>query len=116
MTRTIDPTKLKAAAEHLEWVLQQYPDSEDVQGLLQALQPLISAAKSGEVSSPLDRQDVPGTYNFADGLYTPYKDPNVEDAYVAFSIELRGGLTEQEKRLHERIEKMQRSSGAEGAP
>lgn len=114
MTQTIDPIKLKAAAEHLEWVLRQYPDSDDVQGLLRSLQPLIHAAKSGGVSSPLDRQDVPGTYNFADGLYTPYMDPSVEDAYVAFSIELRGGLTEQEKRLHERIEKMQRSYRAEG--
>ena len=42
MTQIIDPIKLKAAAEHLEWVLQQYPDSEDVQSLLQALQPLMT--------------------------------------------------------------------------
>ena len=31
MTQTIDPIKLKAAAEHLEWVLKQYPYSGDVQ-------------------------------------------------------------------------------------
>jgi hypothetical protein len=32
MTQQIDPVKLKAAAEHLEWVCQQYPDNDDVQG------------------------------------------------------------------------------------
>lgn len=114
MTQTIDPIKLKTAAEHLEWVLQQYPDSEDAQGLLRALEPIIRAAIAGDVSSPLDRQDIPGTFNFADGLYSPYKDPNVEDAYVAFSIEMRGGLTAQEQRLHELIGQIQQSSRAEG--
>jgi hypothetical protein len=26
MTQAIDPIKVKAAAEHLEWILNQYPD------------------------------------------------------------------------------------------
>lgn len=107
MTQTIDPIKLKTAAEHLEWVLQQYPDSEDAQGLLRALEPIIRAAIAGDVSSPLDRQDIPGTFNFADGLYSPYKDPSVDDAFTQFRIELRGGLTEQERRIHARIAAMQ---------
>lgn len=115
MTQAIDPIKLKATAQHLEWVLQQYPDNEDVQALLHALEPLIRAAIAGNVSSPLDRQEVHGTYNFADGLYSSYKDPNVEDAYVAFSIELRGGLTEEEQQLHEFIGQMQKSARTEGA-
>lgn len=51
MIQTIDPIKLKAAAEHLEWVLQQYPDSDEVQGVLHALQPLIQAAMTESVSS-----------------------------------------------------------------
>ncbi|MGY1459050.1 MULTISPECIES: hypothetical protein [unclassified Luteimonas] len=109
MPRTIDPVKLKAAAERLEWVLRQYPDCEDVQDLLHALEPLLGAATGMDLSSPLDRWEIPGTYNLADGLYTPCKAPDVHDAYVAFSIELRGGLTEEEGMLHERIEEMQKS-------
>jgi hypothetical protein len=30
MTQAIDPVKLKAAAEHLEWVLRQYPNKPAV--------------------------------------------------------------------------------------
>ena len=41
MAQTINPVKLKAAAEHLEWVLQQYPESEEVQSLLRSLAPLM---------------------------------------------------------------------------
>ena len=37
MTQTIEPVKLKVAAEHLEWVLKQYPDSEDVQRQAESL-------------------------------------------------------------------------------
>ncbi|HET6433828.1 hypothetical protein [Dyella sp.] len=100
MTQTIDPIKLKAAAEHLEWVLQQYPESEEVQGLLRALSPLIEDAKAQRVLEPIERRKVPGAYNFGDGVYIPYQDPSVDEAYVAFSIEIRGGLTEQEKRIN----------------
>lgn len=64
MTQAIDPVKLKAAAEHLEWVLKQYPDSDDVQDLYQGLQPLIEDAKAEEVLEPLDRRKIPGAYNF----------------------------------------------------
>lgn len=109
MTQKIDPVRLKVAAEQLERVLKQYPESDDVLGLLRVLEPLITAAKVMDLSSPMDRADIPGTYNFADGVYRSYDDPDVEEAFVAFSIELRGGLTEQEKRLHERIAKMQES-------
>lgn len=74
MTQTVDPIKLKAAAEHLEWVLSRYPDSEDVQDLYRALLPLIEEAKAERVHDPLERQDVPCGYNFADGVYRPYTD------------------------------------------
>ena len=109
MTRRIDPVRLKVAAERLERVLKQYPDSDDVLGLLHALEPLITAAKAMDLSSPMERADIPGTYNFADGVYRSYHEPGVEKAFVAFSIELRGGLTDQEKLLHERIMKIQGS-------
>ncbi|MDO5611035.1 MAG: hypothetical protein Q4G62_09760 [Pseudomonadota bacterium] len=109
MTQTIDPIKLKAAAEYLEWVLEQYPESEDVQALLHGLLPLIEDAKAGRIMSPIRRLDIPGAYNFGNGIYTNYKNPNVEDAYVAFSREARGGLSDQEKLL---LSEMQESREA----
>ncbi len=103
MTQSIDTIKLKAAAEHLELVLNQYPNSEEVQGLLESLTPLIVDAKASIIREPLNREDVPGAYNFGDGVYVAYAKPSVDDAYTNFRIELRGGLTEQEKRIASRL-------------
>lgn len=47
MTQAINPAKLTIAVEHMEWVLQRYSDSEEVQGLLAGLTPLIEDAKEG---------------------------------------------------------------------
>lgn len=94
MTQAIDPIKLKAAAEHLEWVLHQYPDSEDVQVLLRALAPTIESAKAGLVGAPIDRIEIPCAHNYADGRYVPYKHPNVGDAYAKFVTEIEGGESE----------------------
>lgn len=77
MSQAIDPLRLKAAAEHLEWVLHQYPDSEEVQGLLRALTPLIEDAKAGRIEAPIDSGKVAGAYQNADGVYTQYRDPSV---------------------------------------
>jgi hypothetical protein len=109
MTQTINPEKLKAAPEHLEWALRQYPNESTVQALLHSLLPLIENAKAGRVLEPVDRGDILSGYSFGDGVYRPYTDPNVEDAYVAFRIEMRGGLTDKEdkeKHRHARMEAM----------
>ena len=91
---------LKSAAEHLEWVCQQYPTDEPVQALYRALQSLIDSAKAGTISAPIERQTLPARWAVsAEGLYRDYKAPNVEEAYVAFGIQLEGGLTEQEERI-----------------
>jgi hypothetical protein len=92
MTQTIDPIKLKAAAEHLEWVLQQYPDSEDVQGLLEGLLPLIREAKAGRIHAAADQ--IPFAYRFADGAYVPYRNPNVGGAYADFATQMAGGVSD----------------------
>lgn len=107
--RRIDKTKLKAAAEHLEWVLKQYPDSEDVQGLLRSLTSLIEDAKAGSLREPMDSMKIPGAWNFSDGRYIPYDKPNVDSAYVAFSIEMRGGLSEEEKEINARMDAMRKA-------
>jgi hypothetical protein len=39
MTQSIDPIKVKAATEYLEWVLNQCPDEPAVQGMLRDLLP-----------------------------------------------------------------------------
>jgi len=100
MTQQINPEKLKAAAEHLEWVCQQYPNSDDVQGLYRGLQSMIEDAKAGRILLPVeDRQKIPGWYFNREGIYQAYTAPDVEGAYVNFSVEMRGGYTEQEKRI-----------------
>jgi hypothetical protein len=112
MTQQIDPARLRAAAEHLEWVLNQYPGSDDVQSLLRALRPLLEDAKAGQITQPVERNDVPGAYNFGNGRYSPYKQPSVDDAFVAFRVELRGGLSEQERRIIAKYDAMR--AGSEG--
>lgn len=109
MTQTIDTVKLKAAAEHLEWVLRQYPDSAEMQALLHALGPLIDDAKAGLLTVPIDTRAVPGTYDFADGAFIPFRDPGVGEAYANFRVELGGGLTEQDKRRHAEMEAFRQS-------
>ncbi|SOD55334.1 hypothetical protein [Pseudoxanthomonas wuyuanensis] len=104
MNQVIDPIKLKAAAEHLEWVLRQYLDSEDVQDLLRSLLPLLEDAKTGRVLEPVE--SIPFAYSFADGTYTSYKDPDVDGAYYQFAAEMRGGRSEQEERIMARIRAM----------
>lgn len=104
MTQAIDPVKLKAAAEHLEWVLKQYPNSEDVQSLLRSLTPLIEDSKAGRLLAPVNGAGLPGAWNFGDGRYIPYDDPNVDDAYVTFRIEMRGGLTEEAREFNARMD------------
>lgn len=108
MTQPIDQARLKAAAEHLEWVLRQYPESEDVQGMLHGLQPLIDDAKAGRVLKPMEK--VPFAYNVADGVYVPYKNPSVGEAYARFANELEGGLTEEGTELRARIEAMREAA------
>lgn len=111
MPQAIDPVKLKAAAEHLEWVLRQYPDSEDVQGLLSGLLPLIEDAKAGRINNPVEK--IPFAYSFSDGVYIPYSDPDVEGAYYEFAAEMRGGRSEQERRIIARVKDMTTGSSHE---
>lgn len=111
MVQKIDPVKLKAAAVHFEWVCRQYPDVEVVQNLLGALAPLVEDAKAGRILAPRDW--IPGGYFFGDGVYRAYEDPDVEDAYVDLKIELRGGLTEAEKRIDAYIESLRMARRAE---
>lgn len=116
MTQTIDPIKLKASAERLEWILKQYPDSEDVQGLLQSLMRLLEDAKNGKVLAPMDRREIPGAWNFSDGRYIPYCDPNVDEAYSDFITEIEGGLTEEDRQRIARLDAMRNAMTSGSQP
>ena len=113
MPQPVDPIKLKASAEHLEWVLNQYPESDDVQALYRALLPLIEKAKAGDVVEPAE--SIPGGYNFADGRYLQYQEPSVDAAYASFSVEMRGGLTEQDKRRIARMDAMRKAMAGDSS-
>lgn len=104
MSQPIDPVKLKASAEHLEWVLMAYPSSNDVLTLLCALQPLLELAKDGKISTPIGSSKlIPYAHQFSDGAYVPYSNPNVGNAYAAFVVEMKGGLSKEEQQLRTRI-------------
>lgn len=109
MTQQIDPARLRSAAEHLEWVLNQYPDNADVKGLQDALTALIEDAKAGRVLNVVDGMRIPGAYNFADGRYIPYRNPNVGDAYTCFVNEMEGGLTDEDKERIARLDAMRKA-------
>lgn len=97
MTQAIDPVKLKAAAEHLEWVLTQYPGVADVQNLYAALAPLIEDAKGGRIWAPVEK--IPCDHLFSDGAWHSYAKPSVDTAYSNFTIEMEGGLSDAAKRI-----------------
>lgn len=105
MTQKIDPKKLKAAAKHLEWVCQQYPGVERVQALLEVLRPMIEDAKAGRIMEPVqDGNEIPSSWAVSgERLFDAYKAPNIESAYVAFSDEMKGGLTDQDRRILARM-------------
>jgi hypothetical protein len=110
MTHAIDPTNLKAMAEHLEWVLQQYPGVSDIGHLYDALRPLIEDAKNGRVSRPMNRQEMPCRHLKSESVYQPYENPDVEGAYVCFSIEMEGGLMEGNREISSIIEGIRKTT------
>lgn len=112
MTQQIDPVKLKAAAEHLEWVCQQYPNDEKVQGLYRGLLPMIEDAKAGRILVPIaDRYDIPFRWAVSsEGLYDEYKKPDISSSYVDFAIEMEGGLTDDDKEINAIIENIKKAA------
>ena len=107
MTHVIDQNRLKAAAEQLEQVLK-HSDQPGVERIQEALNPLILKAKSGLISKPMDRQEIPSGRDIADGTFRDLKQPDVEEALISFSTELRGGLSERERRLIESVHQLGR--------
>lgn len=111
MEQSIDRDRLRAAADRFESVAAQYPDNDAVQGLLEALRPLLDAAKTGQIIEPMDLRAIPGGWHLAEGTFRDLRDPNVEQAYGTLSTELQGGWSDQEKRLLARIAQMGRGDG-----
>lgn len=84
MTQSIDQVRLRAAAEHLEQVLEYYAEYPEVRGLCESLASLIAAAKAGRILAPLDLRDIPGGWHLAEGTFRDLRDPNLERAYGNF--------------------------------
>lgn len=103
MTQSINQVRLRAAAEHLEWVLGHYADHAQAQGLRDALAALIDDAKAGRIREPLSLRHIPGGWHLAEGTFRDLRDPSVEQAYGELSTELQGGWSDQEKRLLDRM-------------
>lgn len=49
MTRKVVPAKLKAAAEHLEWVCRRHANKGRVHAVLKVMQPMIDDAKADRI-------------------------------------------------------------------
>lgn len=102
MSKTIDAEKLKAAAEHLEWVLNQYSENGDVRKLLSAMSVIINEAKAGMISVPTEM--IPCRHLITEGIYRDFENPSVESAYYSFATEMRGGPTKREVERQARME------------
>ncbi|MDR6991651.1 hypothetical protein [Luteimonas sp. 3794] len=104
MTKAIDTIKLSAAAEHLERALHLHENDPAARALLVELDDVLLAAEAGQISKPLD--GVPCERAFAEGVFTHLTNPSIDEAYVAFAIELKGGLSEEDRRDLEKLEQM----------
>lgn len=86
----MDAIKIKSTAQLLKEVLTKYSKTDsDAKDLLEALTPLMDAAANGDITTPLDRASIPGSYFFNERNLRSY--PDLEIAYVDFKIELTGG-------------------------
>ncbi len=52
---------------------------------------------------------VPGAYSFSDGLYVPFRNPDVGEAYARFVTELEGGITKEEEDLLREVDVLKES-------
>lgn len=111
MTKSIDAERLKESAEQLEQVLRQYPESEDIMALLEALRPMIEGAKTRTFGQPIDSTHIPGAYNFSDGMYSMYRNPDVGGAYADFIRQASGGLDDIGREITEYIDLFKASLG-----
>ena len=100
----MNQTKIKECALSLEHLLLKYSETDDdAAGLLGALEPLISRAKSEQIDQPLSWSKIPGAYYFQERNLQQYKD--LEHSYSEFCIELIGGETPFLKELRKEMEK-----------
>lgn len=76
--------KVKQLAKELESVAIKYSSDDDVAGLLEQLEELLSKAKAGSISGVIDH--VPGGYYFTDRGLSKYSD--LEVAYSKFKLTL----------------------------
>jgi hypothetical protein len=86
----MDMALLAKSAEKLETLLRHYAVTDtEASGLLDALAALISDARAGKISAPLEWSMIPGARSFSEGGLRKYDD--LETAFADFRIEATGG-------------------------
>lgn len=92
----MNKTLLKQKAISLEVSLNQYSgNKEDVLAIKRSINNLIDLAKSELVDLPIDRDDVPGGYQWKNsGMSWP---EDIRNSYHEFRIEISGGLSDTAK-------------------
>lgn len=82
--------KISAAAQQLQELLANYSKTDsDAKELAEAMTPLIEAAIAKNITIPMERSSIPGSFFFNERNLRSY--PDLELAYVDFKIELTGG-------------------------
>ena len=101
----MDTLALKNTAIALENLLRRYGTTDpDARYLLLNLQPLISAAEQGQITTPVEARNIPGHRIMDEYNLRHYQD--LSDAYSNFYIELINGReSEVFKRLEESMRK-----------
>ncbi len=98
MVSVMNRIELRKAAENLEDILKNeetIPPS--LKRLVDALRPIINRAKSMEISAPIDENEIPGFYQYNEGMMRDFR--KFEHAYAEFRIQLSGGLSSNVKNL-----------------
>jgi hypothetical protein len=85
----VDQAALKSAALTLQEALVRYETNDaTAREFRKVMQPYIDAALGGNLRTPVQWQDIPGSYLFLEGPLGNYRD--LEAAYATFKVEITG--------------------------
>lgn len=98
----MDIKMLTQSAENLEKLLYQYAAyNKEAAALLNVLSKILSDARAGCISTPMEWSSVPGDYYFDEGGLREFRD--LEHAFSIFKIEITGGETPSLRALRARM-------------
>lgn len=95
---------LKDAAFRFEKVYKRTIKTKAIFATYNSLLPLLDDAKKGMILEPMKAKEIPGNYHFIEGDLSVASE--FQNAYIEFRVNLRGGLTKEEKDLIDIIENL----------